>query len=246
MYLLEKLEALWSEVDIPKLKRICNRDIRLSKELKSSLEKVNDLGKIFDLLSSSPFCSWLEITILKRMAKAAGIPEAKELIKIFEKCVHSRKCSEVETLHFKKLYINPDYLASVKAKLNENVGHLIVADLIKYCHKLESILDVPTGSSAPIGYSKGCLEINFVIPTYWCLHAYKFAKSNSFKFQSVRIQYLQIGTCPKIYTASLNEKENAKCLLEKISLMSNCKFIYVHDSLFMYVATYVCIWKLSV
>ena len=225
MYLLEKLEALWSTVDIHKLKRICNRDIRLSDEIKQSLEDVSDLEKTFNLLSRTPFCTWLEITILKRMAKAAEIPEATQLINTFEECVHRRKCSEVESLYFKKVLFNPAHLTSVNAKLNDNAEHLTVADLIKYCHTLESVFHIPKGSSAPIGYKKGCLEIYLVIPTYCCLHAYEIAKSNMCKIQSIHIQYLQIGTFPKLYMVNLSEDKNAKCLLEKLSLVSNCELL---------------------
>ena len=218
---MEKLEALWSEVDIHKLRKVCTRDPRLSNELKSSLRNASDLDEMFDLLSSSPFCTWLELTILKRMAKAAEIPEATRLIEIFEKCVHSRKCSEVE-LYFKKQYINPDHLTLVSAKLNENAEHLIVADLIRYCHKLETILKLPATSNALIKYRKGCLEISFVIPTYCCLYAFEIARSNYFRFRSIHIRYLQVGTFSKVYTLNLIDKENTKWLLEQASSILNC------------------------
>ena len=221
---MEKLEALWSEVDPQKLRKVCTRDPRLSNELKNSLRDATDLDKMFDLLSSSPFCTWLEITILKRMAKAAEIPEATRLIETFEKCVHSRKCSEVE-FYFKKQYINPDHLKLVSGKLNENAEHLIVADLITYCHKLETILKLPDTSNVLIKYKKGCLEISFVIPIYCCLHAFEIARSNSFRFRSIHIRYLQVGTFPKIYTLNLTEKENAKSMLEQASSSLNCTYM---------------------
>ena len=233
IYLLEKLEALWSEVDIHKLRKVCTRDPRLSNELKSSLRDASDLDKMFDLLSSSPFCTWLEITILKRMAKAAEIPEATRLIETFEKCVHSRKCSEVK-LYFKKQYINPDYLTLVSAKLNANVKQWIVSDLIKYCLQVESILDLPARSNALINYKNGCLEISFVIPTYCCLHAFEIARSNSFRFRSIHIRYLQVGTFSKVYTLNI-EKENTKWLLEQASSILNCKYKYICTYVRMYV-----------
>ena len=221
IYLLEKLEALWSEVDIHKLKNICTKDPRLSNELKSSLRYAPNLNKLFELLSSSPFCTWLELTILKRMAKAAEILEATRLIETFEKCVHSRKCSEVED-YLREQYINPDHLTQVIAKLNENAEHLIVADLIKYCHKLGTILKLPATSNVLIKYRKGCLEISFVIPTYCCLYAFEIARSNYFRFRSIHIRYLQVGTFSKVYTLNLIENENTKWLLEQALSILNC------------------------
>ena len=232
MYLLKMLEALWSGVDISELKKVCIRDIRLSKELKNNLKDAINLDETFDLLSDSPFCSWLEITILERMAKTAEVPEALQLIKTFKERVHRRKCSEIKWLHFNKHYINPDHLEHVYTKLNKNAESLMVADLINYCHKLESILGLSAGSNTPNNYHKGCLEICFDIPTYCCLHAYETARINFYKFRAIHIQYLQVGTFPKIYTTNLTEKESAKCTLEKISSVSNCKLPYLR--------TYVC------
>ena len=225
LFLLATLEALWDDVDIEKLKKFYIRDIRLSDELKAKLKKATNLDETFDLLSGTPFCSWLEITILKRMARTADVPEATRLIEIFEECVYGRKCSEV-IVYFKKLFINPDHLTAVNAKLNKNPEHLLVADLIRYCHKLETVLNLPTESKASISFTTGCLEICFLIPTHCCSHAYEIAKRNFFDLRSIYVQYLQIGTLPKLYTVSLSQKRKAKCLLKSISLTSNCKFVY--------------------
>ena len=223
MYLLQKLEALWNEVDIEMLKRVCIRDIRLPNELKNSLKCASDLVEMFDLLSNSPFCNWLEITILQRMAKAAEIPEAIKMIEIFKKCVHNRKCSEVK-LYFKKKFINPDYLTVVSTKFNKNIEHLVVADLIEYCQKLETLLELPPKSNLLINHKKGCLEIFFAIPTHWCYYAYEVARSNSLRFRIIHLQHLQIGKFSKIYTINLTERKSAKSFLEKISAISYCEF----------------------
>ena len=243
MYLLEELEALWSnsEVDIHKLKKVCTRDIRLPNELKSSLRDAPNLDEMFDLLTSSPFCTWLEITILKRMAKTAEIPEATKLIETFAKCVHSRKCSEV-IAYCKKQYINPDHLTLVRAKLSKNIEHLIVAELIDYCNELETILELPPTSNVLKGYRKGCLEISFVIPIYCSLHAFEIARSNSFRFRSIHIQYLQVGTFSKIYTSNLTKKENVKWLLEQASSSVNCEYDY---STYIRIYVVVCIYMRS-
>ena len=55
---------------------------KLEKELKFT----DTLREMFDLLSNSPFCNWLEIRILKSMADVAGILEATSILKIFEEC----------------------------------------------------------------------------------------------------------------------------------------------------------------
>lgn len=225
-YLLQKLESLWSEVDFHSLKRVCIRDIRISDDpdLKRSINGANDLEKIFDLLSKTPFCTWLEIRILKRMAKTVKIPEATQIIQIFEDCVYNKKCSEVISKSNEK-YIHSNHLKFVTLKVNKIAEKWNIAQLIEYCHNLDNIFNLSTDSITPTEYQDGCLEICIVIPNYCSLHAYKVAQSSFFKFRYINIQYLQIGTFPKIYIANVNETENAKFILERVSSIAKCMLL---------------------
>lgn len=229
MYMLDRLEELWCHVKFSKLKKICKRDGRLSNELKNELRSTNTLEEMFDVLSNSPFCNWLEIRILKCMATVAGNTEATQMICIFEECVHCKKCYEV-TKYLKRRYINPDHLTVVKAKLNKNAKHLAVAGLIEYCHNLDSLLDLPPNSHTPVKNKLGCLEIHLVIPKYCCLHAYNVIKNCFFKLRPFNIQYIQIGTFDKVYTTDLiKTKEVESLLTELFSSHKICKFIiYIH------------------
>ena len=222
VYMLSRLEELWSDVEFYKLKNTCKRDGRLSDELKCELQSTTNLEEVFDMLSNSQFCTWLEIRILKCMAKVAEVPEAINMLKIFEDCVHSRKCSEVE-MHFKRKYINPNHLTLMITKLSKHAEDVMVSDLIKYCYKQESILHLPHESITPLGSSTGCLEIYMVIPIHCCLYAYKMAKSSFFKLRLLNIQYLQIGTFSKVYTMNLAETVESKSFLADMSSQNNCK-----------------------
>ena len=225
LYLVSQLEALWSEVDFSELKKICKRDNRLSNELRINVSEARNLEKTFDLLTISPFCTWLELRILKRMAKVADVPEATNMINVFEECVHKRKCSEVKP-YFKKEYINPDHLTLVEAKFNKNPDNLIVSELIEYCHKLESIFRIPAESSIPIRSEEGCLEICFAIPTYCCLYAYEVARSNFFKLRPIHIRYLQIGVYPRIYAVGQEISTDNSFLKWISSSFDKCEFAY--------------------
>ena len=231
--MLNKLEALWSVSNFSELQEICWRDVRLSNELKSKLKDATNLHETFDLLANSPFCTWLELRILKRMARVADIPHATDIINTFEECVHKRKCTEVKE-YFKEKYINPDHLTLVTAKLNENAEHLVVADIIRYCHELESVLKLPANSSAPGNTQIGCLEIHFYIPTYSCLHAFEITKRNFLKLRPMHIQYLQIGTYSKVYTTNLHETTEAQSLLSKLPV-NNCKLSFFLCTYIQYV-----------
>ena len=193
--MLRRLTELWSDIEFSGLQNACKSDIRLSDELRNNLQSSINLRKLLDLLSRSQFCSWLEIRILKCVAKVAKVSEAMIMLSIFEECVHSRKCSEVET-HIEEICINPDHLTLVVAKLNKDAEDLIVRDLIKYCYKQESLLQLPPESITLMGNSKGCLEVYMAIPRYYCSNAYTVANSCYFKLRPLNVQYLQIGTFP--------------------------------------------------
>ena len=222
LYLLNKLETLWSTVDFSELKKICKRDNRLSEKLRSDVKNASNLEETFDILSTSPFCTWLELRILKRMAKVAEVPEATQMINVFEECVHYRKCSEVQP-YFREKYINPDHLTLVEAKLNQSADKLMVCDLIKYCHTLESLCKIPAESSTLISSKEGCLKLCFSVPTYCSLHAYEMAKNNFFRLRPFHIQYLQIGTFQKIYAIGSTNTNSDDPFLSWISCIDNCK-----------------------
>ena len=224
--MLHRLEVLWSNVEFRKLKNACIRYRRLSEQLRNELKSATTFERILNLLSNSPFCNWLEIGILKCIANVANIPEATNMLKIFEECVYCRKCSEVKS-YFIKQYINPDHLTLVIAKLNANAEHIAVRKLIEYCHELDSVLNLPSETNILVGSKSGCLEIHLVIPSYCCLHAYEVAKGCFFKLRPFSIQYLQIGTLPKIYTTNLTGSKEAKSLLTEISSWNNCKSLYI-------------------
>ena len=222
VFMLDRLEKLWSDVEFSTLKSTCKRDGRLSDDLKDKIESTKNLREIFDLLSNTPFCTWLDIRILKSMADIAGIPKAKQMIAVFEDCVYNKKCSDV-AMHFKKQYINPVHFTEVIAKLNKS-AECLVARLIEDCHGLESVLCLSHGSNTIVDSKTGCLELCLVIPKYCHLHAYESLKNNFYKMRSLNIQYLQIGTLPKLFTTNLTKTITAKSLLTSISSRDNCKF----------------------
>ena len=214
VYMLNRLKDLWSVVKFFILKNASKRDKRLTDELKSNLESANTLERVLDILSKSPFCTWLEIRILKSIAKVADVPEAIKVIDLFEKCVYCKNYSEV-VKKCKQQYIN-DSLTLVSIKLNKNVKYLAVADLIKYCQNLESILNLQQ-LSALVGSKTGCLEVYLVIPKDHCMHAYEAAKDHFLKLRSLNIQYLQIGSIFKVYATNLMAKVKTESLLTGVA-----------------------------
>ena len=198
-YLFNKLGILFGEVDFIVLKRACiQRGTLLSSDFKQRIKAANELDDLLDALDNPMYCNWLNTRLLKRIVKTIDIPEAEHLIQAYEKCVYSRKVSDVMG-HFDLRCFNESHVSLVLAKINTTLESLTVADIVKYCQKLEQNMDVYAGSVSAAKCQPGCLQITCVIPVHCALHAYETAKSNFLKFRQFHIQYIEIESFPKVF-----------------------------------------------
>jgi len=204
IYLINQLQKTWSKTNFESLQDVCLRDSRLPNTVKNEIENVSTLRKVFNILTPSRYCTWIDIRILKRMAKVAELSEAKQLIKAFEQAIYSRKYSEVASYFtVQQTCIDPDHFVLVIAKINKYDGNIIVNDLIRFCEDLERITKTPNGSCNLTEIKQGCLEITVTIPMYCYLHAYNMTKSNYFLLRNFHFQFVKIGTYPKVFAISM-------------------------------------------
>ena len=190
------LGILFGEVDFTQLKKACiQRGTLLPSEFKEQIKAANELGELLDALDKPAYCNWLNIRPLKRIVKMINVPEAKLLIQAYEKSVYSRKVADVK-MHIDMRCVNPSHVSSIKAKIMTSSENLTVADFIKYCQGLESIVGVSVTTTE---YQSGCLLVTFVIPLHCALYAYETAKANFLKFRMFHIQYIEIGSFPKVF-----------------------------------------------
>ena len=206
MYLLTKLEELFSKVDFKKLRNACiQRGSQLPTEFKQQVKKAVAVDDLLDVLDSNRlYCNWLNIRILKRIVKMIDIQEAKYLIQCYEKCVYSKKVSDVAT-YFRSEYFKESHVSLVNTKIVESTENLTVADIVKYCEKLECNMGLYAGSVTATGYQPGCLRITCVIPMQYTLHAYLTAKANFLQFRQFHIHYIEIELFPKIYALKFSD-----------------------------------------
>ena len=178
------------------------RGTLLSREFKEQVKAAAKLDDLLDVLDNPLYCNWLNIRILKRIVKTVDIAEAKQLIQAYESCVYSKKVSDVKK-HFDSRCFDPSQVSSVKAKIVRCTEGLTVADIIKYCEKLENNMGVYTGSVTATECQPGCLLITCAIPIHCALHAYETAKTNFLKFRLFHMQYIEIESYPKIFALKL-------------------------------------------
>ena len=142
--LFNKLSTLFSEVNFMRLKSACiQRGTLLPSEFKQEIRAAVELDDLIDVLDNPLYCNWLNIHLLKRIVKTLNIQEGKTLIQAYEKCVYSRKVSDVE-MYLHPSYFKQSHVSLVNAKIVESFESLTVADIIKYCQMLDSNFGVPT------------------------------------------------------------------------------------------------------
>ena len=210
---------MFGEVNFTVLKRACiQRGTLLSSDFKQQIKAANELDDLLDALDNPMYCNWLNTRLLKRIAKTIDIPEAEKLIEVYENCVYSRKVSDVLE-HFDSKCFNPSHVSLVDAKINTKFESLTVADIIKYCQKLERNIGVCAGSVTAAKCKPGCLQITCVIPIHCALHAYETVKNNFLKFRQFHIQYIEIESFPKVFALRFPIKQNDLDILTSGILM---------------------------
>ena len=208
--MFNKLRILFDEVNFIQLKNaFIQRGTRLPSEFKQQIKAANKLDDLLDVLDNPMYCNWLNICLLKRIVKTIDIPEAKNLIQAYENCVYSRKVSDVE-IHFHSDYFKPSHVSLVNAKIVRSLTNLTVADIIKYCERLESNMGVYAGSVTATECQPGCLQITCVIPIHCSLLAYEMAKTNFLKFRPFHIQYIEIESFPKVFALNFQSCLNTQ------------------------------------
>ena len=220
-YLFRTLGSLFAKVDFVKLRRICMlRGAPLPKEFKQQIKEAQELDDILDVLDNPLYCNWLNVRLLKRIAKNIDNQQAEELIQIYEDSVYSRKVSDVK--QYFSICFAEKTVSQIELEINQHHENLIVKDILKYCKELEKVMDIYTGAASATGSRPGCLKITIVIPVHCSLYAFKMVKNNIIKLRQFHIQYVEVESFPKVFTLSCFGTENY--LVHLSSDTSKCKF----------------------
>ena len=198
-------------------------------EFKQQVKEAVAVDDLLDALDNPLYCNWLNIRLLKRIVKTLNIEEAQHLIQAYEKCVYSKKVSDVKQ-HFKSVFFKPSHISVIKAKIMESPENLTVADIIRYCEILEYDMGLYSGSVTAIECNRGCLQMTCVIPIHCALVAYETAKTNFLNFRQCHIQYIEIESFPKVFALNFSIQESLVKLLTSGRLMYKLHAFYITHS----------------
>ena len=207
-YLLSKLQDVFATVDFDKFQDVCMlRGAQFPQEYKQQIKAARGLGDIFDVFEQHKlYCNWLNVRLLKRIAKNLDNRRAVKLIQIYEDNVYCRKVSDVK--RYFSICFDETTVTMIKVKINKSHEGITIKQLIDNYKELEEIMDIYTGTVSLKGSEIGCLKITIVIPLHCCLHAFNMAKKNFLKLRQYHIQYLEIESFPKVFALNYPDSGN--------------------------------------
>ena len=136
-------------------------------------------------LQRSSSCNWLDTSLLEALACGSSQLAAFELIKAYEKFLHSKKLDQILSC-FSKSAVRKPYASRVGAKIGLNPSKITVGALLRHRGDLENvILNLGKGIVNIEHVTDECLEIIYSIPAQCGFVAYKNTLHNRHKFHSV-------------------------------------------------------------
>ena len=238
-YLLTKIETFFNEVDFPKLKKkVVLATVLLPQHIRCKIKKAENSNNIIEVLAQSLYCNWLNVRLLKRIAKNNDNQRAVNVIQIYEDHVYSRKASSVKK--YFALIFNEEIVSEIELTINKCHEDVTIKEVIEYCGRVEEITGIETGIASVKKTGPGSLKITIFIPLHCSLHAFKMAKEKFYKLRQFHIQCLEIGSYSKVF--AMNCLVNECALSHLLSNAPNCKFVYTYICRYIHIATcmYIC------
>ena len=162
---------------------------RLPAEFIDKINKTRNLDELLALLISCPYCHWMNIHILEKLATSSGQTEAQELIAKYKEIIFSKKVTDV-LQELPDLEITEDYYIRVRDKWNEELEDITVKDIINHWVKLQKILGVESLEMLLENLVKWSGELHWLIPVELTSHARLSAFKNWCDLEDV--SYLSI------------------------------------------------------
>ena len=167
------------------------------------IKSTKNLDSLLDILAESPYWSWIDLRLLEGLVIASGSSVAERLLKDYQKVVFSKKLLEVLPSVPNK-EVKDTYYSKIVSKIKKDLKEITISDLLEFQFELETvIMDLKNGTCALARIEEGCIEIDWFVPMHCIDHAYNSACLKRHKFQSLGLQYLQIGSYREIYDPSI-------------------------------------------
>ena len=157
------------------------------------IEKVNatkNLDELLALLVECPYCNWINVRMLEKMAASSRLKEAKRIIANYKEIIFSKKVTDIMR-EIPNLKIPDDYYTKVKNRWNKDFNDITVRDVAEHWVNLQRIFGVKDLELILQNVIQGSVEFCWLIPVELASHARLSAFKNWCDLEDV--SYLSIG-----------------------------------------------------
>jgi len=162
---------------------------KLPVEFVDKINATKNLSDLLALLIVSPYCNWMNVRLLEKMAALSCQVEAEQLIAKYKKTVFSKKITDV-LQYIPNLKVTDDYYVKVRDKWKKDLEDITVEDIANHWVKLQNIFNIDQSEILLENLIKGCIEIVWLIP----VELTSFARLSAFKnwYDLEDVSYLSI------------------------------------------------------
>ena len=145
---------------------------KLPNDFVNKVRATETLDDLFEVVVSSPYCNWMNIRLLEKMAAASLQSNACQLISQYKNAVFSKKLKDI----FKNIpevssQVTDEYYSKVKQRWKKEFDDVTVKDVIGEWNKLEKLFDVEEPTLLLDRVIEGSVEFHWLIPTELVSHA---------------------------------------------------------------------------
>ena len=204
---ISALRKLLSEDKFKMIRRGCisNGKLLSAKLPNDFVDKINatkTLDDLFDEVVNSPYCNWMNIRLLEKMAAASLQSNACQLIEQYKDVVSSKKLKDIfEHIPEVSSLVTDNYYSKIKQRWNKEFDDLTVKDVIGQWCRLEKIFDVEEPALLLERVIKGSVEFHWLIPSELVCHA----RYSAFKNWHLLDDILYLDICDHIVKTSWSD-----------------------------------------
>ena len=200
VYLSHTVRELLQKEDYDNLKFTCTKvvtDARLSQQVCSEVQSSGNTNELLSALMLSPYWNWMNIRLMGMVAAISV--EATKLLQSYKDYLYPQNL--VDLLSFIPA-IGKDKESNYKmmsVKMQAKINNVTVKKFYSYRKFLESILNLNEVALVLKRIEKEPFNIEWLIPSDQCSHAYKSAKEGIVKFQEISLVSIHIESFEAIH-----------------------------------------------
>jgi len=145
---------------------------RLPDDFINKIDATETLDDLFDVVVKSPYCNWMNIRLLEKMAAASLQSNARQLVNQYKEAVSSKKLKDIFQ-HIPEVLsqITDNFYSKIKQRWKKNFDDVTVKDIIGQWCRLEKIFDVDEPTLLLDRVIEGSVEFHWLIPSELVRHA---------------------------------------------------------------------------